>query len=121
MAQEIREQVIGRVRREFRRPDLAQVEFLDSLAGSGVVELADQAGVDGDVWPVHVEVEVRADFGDVGAVGGWVEGFGEEGEEDSEDEFGGEGVWAGGCEGVQGWDVGGRGVVDGEEDALVCG
>jgi hypothetical protein len=69
---------------------------------------------------VNVEVQAGRDFGDVGAVDGRVEGFGEVGEEDAEDEFRGEGVWAGRCERVEGGDVGGGGVVDGEEDALVC-
>jgi hypothetical protein len=58
VAQETREQVIGRVSWEFRRPDVAQVEFLDSLAGSSIVELADQACIDGDIWSVDIEVEV---------------------------------------------------------------
>ena len=97
-----------------------QVQFLHSLAGSGGVDVANKTGVDGHIFSVDVEVQAGRDFGDVGAVDGWVEGFGEVGEEDAEDELRGEGVWASGCEGVEGGDVGGGGVVDGEEDALVC-
>lgn len=108
------------MRREGRRFDLAEVQLLHLLASGRRIDVADEARVDGDILAVDVEVQVGSDFGDVRAVDGWVEGFGEVGEEDAEDEFRGEGVWAGGREGVEGGDVGGGGVVDGEEDALVC-
>lgn len=108
------------MRRERHRFDLAEVQLLHLLSRSRGVDIADEARVDGDILAVDVEVQVGSDFGDVGAVDGRVEGFGEVGEEDAEDELRGEGVWAGGREGVEGRDIGGGGVVDGEEDALVC-
>lgn len=97
-----------------------QVQFLHSLASSSGVDVADEAGVNWDIFSVDIEVQAGSDFGDVGAVDGWVEGFGEVGEEDAEDEFRGKSIWARRCEGVEGGNVGGGGVVDGEEDALVC-
>lgn len=93
------------MRREVHRFELAQPQFLDALAGGGGVDVADETRVDGHIFSVDVEVQAGSDFRDVGAVEGWVEGLGEVGEEDAEDEFRGEGVGAGGREGVQGGDV----------------
>jgi len=106
--------------REVDRLDLAQVQLLHSLAGGGSINVADETSVDRDIFSVDVEVQAGCDFGDVGAVDGRVEGFGEVGEEDAEDELRGERVWTGRCEGVEGGNVCLRGVVHGEEDALVC-
>lgn len=93
------------MRREVHRFELAQAQLLDSLAGGGGVDVADEAGVDGHIFSVDIEVQAGSDFGDVRAVEGWVEGLGEVGEEDAEDELRGEGVGTGGREGVQGGDV----------------
>lgn len=80
--------------REVHRFELAQPQLLDALAGGGGVDVADEAGVDWHIFSVDVEIQAGSDFGDVGAVEGWVVGFGEVGEEDAEDELRGESVGA---------------------------